>query len=176
MAISKAKKESIVAGLVEELRAATAIYVIDYKGLSEADDNMLRKQMHGKSVSYRVVKNTLVKKALEAAGVSGLDNVLAGVTALAFGSADEPMAPAKIFKEFIKGHEDQLVVKAISMDGSVLPGSQLDSVASMPNRQEMLSQIVSIILGPGANLVAIFKGPASKVAGQIKALEEKLQG
>ena len=77
-------------------------------------------------------------------------------------------------KEFIKGHEDQLVVKAISMDGSVLPGSQLDTVASMPNRQEMLSQIVSIILGPGANLVAVFKGPASKVAGQIKALEEKV--
>ena len=46
----------------------------------------------------------------------------------------------------------------------------------MPNRQEMLSQIVSIILGPGANLVAIFKGPASRVAGQVKALEEKLQG
>ena len=121
MAISKAKKESIVAGLVEELRAATAIYVLDYKGLSEADDNMLRKQMHGKSVSYRVVKNTLVKKALEAAGVSGLDGVLSGVTALAFGSADEPMAPAKIFKEFIKGQLE----KAESAEHNRLTGAGL---------------------------------------------------
>ncbi len=176
MAITKAKKESIVKELVDDLRAASAIYVIDYKGLSEVDDNLLRKKMHGASIEYRVVKNSLIKHALEQAGVQGLDNVLQGVTSLAFGSADEPMAPAKVFKEFMKGREEQMSVKAITMDGTVLPGSALDSVASMPNRKEMLSQIVSIILGPGANLVAIFKGPASRVAGQVKALEEKLQG
>jgi large subunit ribosomal protein L10 len=176
MAITLAKKKTIVNELVEDLKSSSAVYLVDYKGISEADDNLLRKQLFAKGIKYRVVKNTLIQRAFSEVGLSGIENYLRGVTALAFGDAEEPMLPAKEFKSFINGREEQFKVKAISLDGQLIDGSKLDDVASMPGRKEMLSRIVSIILGPGAALVAAINGPATTIAGQIKAVEKKLQG
>ena len=175
MAITLAKKQNTVQKLVEDLKSAGAVYLVDYKGISEADDNILRKKLTTKGIKYRVVKNTLIKRAFAEVGIQGADQYIQGVTALAFGDTEEPMVPAKEFKAFIKGREEQFRVKAISMENQILDGSKLNDVASMPGRVEMLSTLVSIILGPGAALVAAINGPASTIAGQIKAVEQKLQ-
>lgn len=175
MAITREQKEKIVQELVEDLQSAGAVYLVDYKGISEADDNMLRKQLTTKGIKYRVVKNTLIKRAFGEVGLTGADEYVQGVTALAFGDSEEPMVPAKEFKAFIKGRDKQFRVKAISLDNQVIDGSKLDDVASMPSRAEMLSQLASVILGPGAALAAAINGPGSTIAGQVKAVEEKQQ-
>jgi large subunit ribosomal protein L10 len=83
------------------------------------------------------------------------------------------MVPAKIFVDFLKENKEIVKVKSINFDGSVLDGSELVSVSKMPGRKELIAQIVSIAMGPGANLVAALKGPASTVAGQLETLITK---
>lgn len=169
------KKQTKVDALVAEIQGASAVYLVNYQGITVAKDNALRMELQRKGVLYRAVKNTILKRALAAAGIKGLDSFLKGATAIMVGSADDPMLPAKQIVEFHKNNPDFLAAKAINLDGEVLPGSKIEEVSKMPGRLELLGQVVSMILGPGSQLVALFKGPGATIAGQIKALEEKLE-
>jgi large subunit ribosomal protein L10 len=169
------KKQSKVDALVAELQGASAVYLVNYQGITVAKDNALRMNLQRKGVVYRAVKNTILKRALAGVGVTGLDGFLKGATAVMVGRAEDPMLPAREIVEFHKQNPDFLEAKAISLDGQVMPGSKLEDVSKMPGRLELLGQVVSMILGPGAQLVALFKGPGATLAGQVKALEEKLE-
>lgn len=173
MAVTKEDKQQVVAGLVADLQNASAVYLLNYEGVTVPVDTLFRKQMNTKGIAYRVTKNTLLKRALSEVGIEGLDEYLNGVTSIAIGDSEDPMAPAKELVAFLKENKEAYNPKAISLDGNVMSGESLEDVSKMPGRKELIAQIVNIAIGPGANLVAILKGPGSKIAGAIESIEEK---
>jgi large subunit ribosomal protein L10 len=175
MAMNKDQKKQIVADLASNLGQSGAIYVIDYAGLKVMDDNAFRKTLTLKGITYRAVKNTLLKRAFAEVGVTGIDKHLAGVTSVLLGSIEDPMGPAKELVAFLKVKNEVMRVKVIHLDGQNISGNQLESVSKMPGRKELIAKVVSMILGPGASLVAAISGPGSTVAGQVKTIEEKTQ-
>ena len=175
ISLQKQKKQEKVNTLAKEFETASAIYLLDFERITVAQDNALRMNLRKKGVAYRAVKNRLIKEAFKKANISGLDSYLRGATSFMLGTAEDPMLPAREVVDFHKANPDILKPKGISLDGSSMQGSELENLAKMPGKTEILGQVVSLMLSPGANLIALIKGPGSKIAGQIKALEEKLE-
>jgi len=175
ISLQKQKKQEFVDSLAKDLSAAAAIYLLDFQRITVIQDNALRLNLRRKGISYRAAKNRLVREALKKANIAGLDSYLKGATSIMLGSAEDPMLPAREIAEFHKTSPDILKAKGISLDNSPMNGSELDNLARMPGKKEILGQVVSLMLSPGANLIALIKGPGAKIAGQIKALEEKLE-
>ena len=169
------KKHATVDALVSDFEGAQAVYLLNFQGLTVEKDNTLRKAMRVKGIKYRAVKNTLLERVLAKMGIEGMDKYLIGATAVMIGTAEDPMQPAREIVDFHKANPDFLAVKGITLDGTVMAGSEVENLSKMPGKKDLLAQIVSIVLGPGANLVALIKGPGSTIAGQVKALEEKLE-
>jgi large subunit ribosomal protein L10 len=168
------KKQGLVEEVHQDIENSSAIYLINFEGITVETDNEFRQNLNQKGIRYRAVKNTLLKRALEKSNIQGLDNYLVGTTAIMLGDNEDPMLPAKELVQFYKKNPDLLPVKGVSMEGDVIEGNKISDLAKMPGRQEMIAQIVSIALSPGANLVAILKGPGSTIASQLKTLVEKL--
>jgi large subunit ribosomal protein L10 len=175
ISVQKQKKQELVDSLAKDFSAAAAIYLLDFQKITVAQDNALRINLRKKGIYYKAAKNRLVREAFKKANISGLDSYLKGATSVMLGGADDPMLPAREVVEFHKANPDILNAKGISLDGSSLKGGELENLAKMPGKKEILGQIISLTLSPGANLIAIIKGPGAKIAGQIKALEEKLE-
>ena len=122
-------------------------------------------------VEYLVAKNTLLRKVDEDNKVKGLDSVLKGSTAIAI-SYHEPVAPAKVIKEFTK-ENDLPNVKGILFDGAVLPGEDFKRLANMPNKDEMLAQLVSMLKSPVQKFVSTISSPMQDALGVLNSLKEK---
>jgi large subunit ribosomal protein L10 len=175
ISVQKQKKQELIDSLAKDFSAAASIYLLDFQRITVAQDNALRINLRKKGVPYRAAKNRLIREALKKAGIAGLDGYLKGATSIMLGNAEDPMLPAREVFEFHKANAGILNAKGISLDGSCLKGSELDNLAKMPGKKEILGQVVSLALSPGANLIALIKGPGAKIAGQVKALEEKLE-
>ncbi|MDR0517850.1 MAG: 50S ribosomal protein L10 [Fibromonadaceae bacterium] len=175
ISLQKQKKQEFVESLAKEFSAAASIYLLDFNKITVAQDNALRINLRKKGIAYKAAKNRLIREALKKASISGLDLYLKGATSVMLGNAEDPMLPAREVVDFHKANPEILKTKGISLDGSSLKGSELENLAKMPGKNEMLGQVISLMLSPGSNLIALIKGPGSKIAGQIKALEEKLE-
>ena len=175
ISLQKQKKREFVDSLAKELSVAASIYLLDFQKITVAQDNALRLNLRKKGISYRAAKNRLIREALKKANITGLDSYLKGATSIMLGGVEDPMLPAREVVEFHKANPDILKAKGISLDNSPMKGSELENLAKMPGKNEILGQVVSLMLSPGANLIALIKGPGAKVAGQIKALEKKLE-
>lgn len=158
------KKQQTVDALVESFKGATAVYLLNYQGITVDKDNALRKALAAKGVKYHAVKNTLLKRVLEALKVEGLNDMLTGATSVMVGYEEDPLLPAREIEAFHKANPDILVAKSIFLDGKAMPGSEVVNLAKIPDRKGMIAMIVSIALGPG-----------STIAGQLKTLQEKLE-
>ena len=158
------KKQQTVDALVESFNGATAVYLLNYQGMTVEKDNALRKALASKGVKYHAVKNTLLKRVLAALKVEGLDDLLTGATSVMVGFEEDPLLPAREIEAFHKANPDFLVAKSVYLDGKAMPGSEVVNLSKIPDRKGMIAQIVSIALGPG-----------STIAGQIKTLQEKLE-
>jgi len=169
------KKQELINSLAKDFSAAASIYLLDFQRITVAQDNALRINLRKKNIAYKAAKNRLIREALKKANISGLESYLKGSTSFMLGNAEDPMLPAREVVEFHKASPDILKAKGISLDGSSLKGSELENLAKMPGKNEILGQVISLTLSPGANLIALIKGPGAKIAGQIKALEEKLE-
>ncbi len=168
-------KSEVVSELTDSLKGTSGVYLADFTGLTVEKVTLLRRNLRKKGVSMRVAKNTLIQRALANVGVQGLDGYLAGPTALILADKEDPIAPAKMLADFLKQNENALALKGVHIDGQVYPGEQMETLAKMPGKRELQAQVVSLALGAGGNLLALFKGPGAKIAGQIKGLIEKLE-
>ncbi len=168
-----APKNEAVVQMTESIQGSSGIYLADFTGLTVEKVTVLRSTLRKKGLSMRVSKNTLIRRALNNVGVQGLDKYLTGPTAVILADNEDPMAPAKLLVEFLKTNEDAIKIKTIHIDGQAYGGDQLTSLSKMPGKRELQSQVVSIALGAGANLLALFKGPGSKLASQLQAYIEK---
>jgi large subunit ribosomal protein L10 len=157
--------------LKETFLKAKAIYFTEYHGLNVGDITKLRSEFFKADVEYKVAKNTLIKLAAEQNMISGLDEVLIGSTAIAI-AYDEPVAPAKVIKEFTKDN-DLPTVKGILFDGEFLPGEEFKKLADMPNKEELLSQLVAMLNSPLQKLASTLIAPIQNAVGVLNNLKEK---
>lgn len=158
------KKQQTVDAIVESFKGATAIYLLNYQGITVEKDSLLRRNLKAKGVKYCAVKNTLLKRVLAKLDVKGLDDALVGATSVMVGFEEDPLLPAREIEAFHKTNADFLIAKSIFVDGKMMPSSAVVNLSKIPDRKGMLAQLVTIILGPG-----------STIAGQLKTITEKLE-
>tara|TARA_B100001105_G_C22269596_1_gene390393 strand:+ start:131 stop:649 length:519 start_codon:yes stop_codon:yes gene_type:complete len=157
---STLNKEQVIE-LTEKLKKAKAIYFTDYLGLDVSSITKLRKEFFDQEVEFLVAKNTLIKLAAENNKITGLEEFLSGPTALAI-SYDEPVKPARVIKKFAKMHIKP-DVKGILFEGEVLEKDRFESIASLPNREELLSHFVGTIQSPLTGLAKILNASMSNM-------------
>lgn len=138
-------KQAQVAQLAEKMKAATTGVVVDYKGISVADDTKLRKELREAGVEYKVVKNTILGRAADECGFGELKNVLEGTTAIAF--SGDYTAAAKILSKFADSQKDIFTIKAGFCDGEVIDVNGVKRLASMPSKEGLLSMLCSALQG-----------------------------
>lgn len=138
-------KQLVVQELVEKLRSNRGTVLTDYRGITVAKDTDLRAKLRKAGVEYRVVKNTLLQLAAEAAGIEGLDKYLQGPTAIAM--SVDPVAPAKTLSEWVKVNK-LLEIKGGIYEGKVFDQAGMAVIAALPPREIMLSSVLGTILAP----------------------------
>jgi large subunit ribosomal protein L10 len=157
--------------LSEKFSRAKAIYFTEYHGLKVSEITKLRSDFFNSNIEFLVAKNTILKLAAQKNKITGLGDMLKGSTAIAI-SYDEPVTPAKVIKNFNKDN-DLPSVKGILFDGEVLPGSELKKLANMASKEEMLSQLVSMLQNPIQKFVSTISSPMQNVIGVINNLKDK---
>ena len=139
------QKEEIVNKLAEELKDAKLILLADYRGITVEDVTKLRKEVRETNAEYKVIKNNIVKRALDANGESGLDDLLEGPTAV-ITSKEVYLAPAKAIYNFTKDH-DFYKIKGGIIEGKVMTAEEIITLAKLPSRQELLAKLAGSLLG-----------------------------
>jgi len=170
--MAKANKATSVAELAEHFRTSNAAVLTEYRGLTVAQLKRLRRAL-GPTVTYALVKNTLTKIAARDAGVSGLDDLLAGPSAIAFVKGD-PVEAAKGIKQFAKD-VPALVIKGGYMDGVVLDASGVQRIADLESREVLLSKLAGAMKAKQSQAAALFAAPLAKGARALGALQAKLE-
>ena len=168
--MARPDKVAAVAEIADEFRGASASVVTEYRGLTVAQLTTLRRAL-GPDVSYRIAKNTLVKRAAQDAGVDGLDALLVGPTAIAFVTG-EPVDAAKALRDFAKDNK-ALVIKGGFMDGNALSVDEVNRIADLESREVLLAKLAGAMKGNLSKAAGLFAAPASQVARLAQALADK---
>ena len=153
-------KEQIVSDYAEKLAKAKSFVVVDYRGLTVAEDTQLRKELRENNVEYAVVKNRLTLRAMEKAGFTGLDQVLTGPTAVAI-SYDDAVAPAKVLVTNAKKN-NKLEVKGGMVEGKILSVDEVNGVASIPAKPVLIAQLLGMLQTPIRGLAVALSEIAKK--------------
>lgn len=154
------KKQKQVAELAELIKSSVAGVVVDYKGISVADDTALRKELREAGIKYTVVKNTLLGRAIEGTDLESMKEVLEGTTAIAV-SPEDHVAAARILAKFADSH-DSFKIKAGYLDGKVIDLETINSLAKLPSREILL-----------ATVVGAFQAPIAAFARAVQAIVDK---
>jgi large subunit ribosomal protein L10 len=170
--MAKPNKASTVAEIAEHFRGSNAAVLTEYRGLSVAQMKNLRRAL-GSEVTYAVVKNTLTKIAAHDAGVTGLDALLEGPSAIAFVSGD-PVDAARGIRDFAKDNP-ALVIKGGIMDGAVLSAADITKLANLEPREVLLAKLAGAMKAKQSQAAALFAAPLSKTARTLAALQSKLE-
>jgi len=160
-------KVAIVQEIMTEMKSAGVYYLVDFRSLSVAEVTDLRGRLRTVDASLTVVKNTLAKRAAVEAGVEGLDALLEGPTAIAFCRGDA-VAPAKVLQGFIR-EKKKLAIKGGYLQNRVLQGAQVEQLATLPSREELIAKVVSGIAAPLYGLATVLTGP---IRGFVVALDQ----
>ncbi len=158
------EKKAIVTSLTDRLKGAACGVFVDYKGITVAEDTELRNELRSQNVEYTVVKNTLLRFAVDNIGLNELDPILNGSTSLAT-SAEDPIAPIRVISEFSKKLTDHFTIKAAYMDGKILSESEIKALADLPSKQVLQAQVLGTMLAPITSLAIVLKAIAEKNGG-----------
>ena len=157
-------KKATVAQIKEKLTTAQSVVLVDYRGLNVAEVTELRKQFRAAGVEYAVLKNSLVGIAAKEVGIEGLDSILEGPTALAFGMTDA-VAPAKIIAEFAKKN-DKLKVKAGILDGAILDVAGVEKLSAIPSREVLIAKVMGSMMSAVSKFVYVLEAIRKQKAGE----------
>ena len=155
-----AEKQAIVEELTEKLRGITGI-LVDYSGVTVAEDTEMRAKLRNENVDYSVVKNTLMRLAIKNVGLEELDPLLNGTTSLAV-SKDDAVAPAKIIKEYAAKFVNHFEIKGGFYDGKVISLQEINSLASIPALPVLQAQVLGTMLAPIVQFALVIKAIAEK--------------
>ena len=153
-------KKNAVEEIKNLISSSKSIVLVDYKGINVSDDTALRKSMRENNVVYKVIKNTLFKKACEQLGVTGLDEALNGTTAFAFSGEDETNAP-RLVKNAMKDYK-ALSIKAGVYNNSAIDEKAVLTLANIPSKETLLAQLLYVLNAPVSGLARAIKAIADK--------------
>ena len=158
-------KSQVVAEIVEKLQKSSSTIVVDYKGLTVEEVTELRKKMREAGVEYKVYKNTLVRRAAKEVGIEEFNNeLLVGTNAIAFGY-DDPIAPARVIKEFMEAHP-KMQLKMGVVEGTFYNEAQIVEFANIPPTEVLLAKLLGSLKAPMSNFVYLLDALVKKQEGQ----------
>jgi len=170
MALRLEDKKTLVAEVNAVAGTALSLVAAEYRGLTVDQMTALRKDAREAGVYMRVVKNTLARRAVEGTDFECVKKDLSGPLLLAF-SKEEPGAAARVVKSFAKDN-DQLVARLVSIGGKLLPGSDLERLASLPTREQALSMLIGVLQAPIAKFVRTLNEPVTKLVRTVAAVKD----
>jgi large subunit ribosomal protein L10 len=173
VAIRLEDKQQIVSEVNEAATSALSAVLADYRGVSVSALTQLRKNARQNNVYLRVVRNTLLKRAVAGTEYECIQDVLVGPTILAF-SMEDPGAAARVLKEFAKAN-DKFEIKALSVGGKLLGADQIDALATLPTYGQAVSMLMSVMLAPVTKLVQTFNEVPTKVTRAVAAVRDQKQ-
>ncbi|GAC1511376.1 MAG: 50S ribosomal protein L10 [Candidatus Dormibacteraceae bacterium] len=170
----KEQKAEQVEVLTEKLKKAKVAVLTDYRGLRVSQIQDLRSKLRGGDVEYRVVKNTLARRAAEAAGYPQFKDGLKGPVAIALGYDDLSIA-SKLINEWVRTTRLKLDVVGGLVEGKVFSGDQIKSLADLPSRETLIAQLMGTLQSPVAQLVGIMQTPLQQLLGTLNAYKTTLE-
>ena len=157
-------KKTVVAGIKEKFEKAQTVVLVDYRGLTVAEDTELRNQLRKAGVEYAVLKNTMINRAIEGMNVDEMHASLEGPTAVAFGYEDM-IAPAKILSEFAKKSK-KLTIKCGVCDGAYLNADGVEALASLPSKEVLIAKIMGSMMSSVSKFVYCVEAIRKQKAGE----------
>ena len=151
-------KKAVVSEISEKMKNSASTVVVEYRGLTVAEVTQLRRNLREEGVEFKVYKNKLAQRAAEDAGVNALTESLTGPNAIAFGN--DAVAPSRVLAKFAKEHEN-LVLKAGIVEGKVVDVETIKQLSALPNRDGMLSMLLSCLQAPVRNYACVVKAVAA---------------
>ncbi|CUS82894.1 LSU ribosomal protein L10P [Candidatus Kryptobacter tengchongensis] len=172
--MKREEKAKIVEEITEKISRARGLVLTDFTKMTVAEVNELRKELKSAKVDYKVVKNTLLKIAMQnVGGYDGLFKYLEGPTAVAFGY-DDPITPVRLIKK-VKSKIEKPAVKAIFVEGQIYDGSKLDELANLPSKSDIIAGIIGSIAAPASGIVWTLNAVLSELVLVIDAIAKKLE-
>ncbi|WLQ13786.1 50S ribosomal protein L10 [Hahella aquimaris] len=173
MAIRLEDKKAIVAEVNETASKALSLVIADYRGVTSNKMSELRAKARAESVSLRVVRNTLARRAVDGTEYECAREAFVGPTILAF-SMEDPGAAARLLKDYAK-ENDKFEIKALAVGGEMLGADQIDRLAKLPTRDQALAMLMSVMQAPVTKLARTLNEIPSKVTRAVAAVRDKKQ-
>jgi large subunit ribosomal protein L10 len=170
--LKKEDKEKLIAELADKLSKSTIVIATDYRGLNAKDMVSLRRQLRVAGVEYQVAKNTLTKFAADKTDHSGIDELLFGPLALAFGY-DDVVKPAKILNDFIKASGANLKIKGGLLDKKLLRPQDVISLANTPSKEVLLAMLLGRLNAPLQGLHTLLSSPIRGLAYALNSIAQQ---
>ena len=175
MALNLEQKKRVVAEVSEIAQNALSVVAAEYHGLGADDITTLRKQARDRGVCLRVIKNTLAKRAVQGTEFECMQDKLTGPLMFGF-CRENPGDAARLFRDFAKEHDDALHVKVIVIGGEALGSDALERVASLPTREQALSQLLGTMQAPIAKFIGTLNEVPGKLVRTLAAIKDQREG
>ena len=169
----KEEKQEIVKALAEQIKSYGNFYITDTSDLTVASINGIRRKCFDQDITVQVAKNTLIRKALEEAGIDSPEivGILKGSSTMMFSTVGN--APAKLIKDLRKSG-DKPVLKGAFIDSTAFVGdNQLDTLVSLKSKEELVADIIALLQSPAKNVISGLKSGGNTIAGLVKTLQER---
>ena len=166
-------KQAAVADVVDKMKRAQSVIVLDYRGLTVAEVSDLRSKFREAGVEYKVIKNNMLKRAAEELNIEGVDDYFKGPTAVAFGFED-PVAPAKILCKFVKD-VNKTEIKGGILDGKAMDAGKIESLSKLPSKEELIAKMMGSLNAPITNFALALQAIPRGLACALKAVAEQKQ-
>jgi large subunit ribosomal protein L10 len=170
--MERAVKEENIASLKGDLAKATSLVLADFRGINVKNDTALRREFRLNGCKYKVVKNTLLGRAVEGTAMAGLEKLFVGPTAIAY-SFEDPAAPAKIATKVAKG-EEKFIIKGGYVDGQALDAKGVEALSKMPTKDELRSSFLALLVAAPQNFLALLTAAPQQTLGVLAAREQQL--
>ena len=171
MSANKDAKVQLVQDIKEKIQNAKSVVLVKFNGLTVAEDTELRREFRKNNVEYKVLKNTLVKRAFNDVGVTDFDDDLTGPTSVAFG-ADETAA-SKVIVEAAKKYQDKVSVKSAYVDGGKVDVKGVQELAAMPSKEELIAKMLGSMQAPLTNFVGVLTAMPRGLVVALNAIAEQ---
>jgi large subunit ribosomal protein L7/L12 len=172
MKMNREEKQQLVNELHEKFSTATVAILMEFNGLSVSEMTELRQKLRGVKGELRVVKNTLARRAIEGTSMTATQDAFQGPVAVTFGYAD-PVAPARILREFVDKRTEKIKVKIGVVEGQVLESKDLKRLASLPRKEVLIADLMSRMQSPMSGLVGGLQGILRKFVYALSAIQKK---
>ncbi len=167
----KPQKVAKVQEISAKIKETKGVVIVNYRGLNVKEETELRKKLREAGAEYVVLKNTLLSLAAKEQGIEGLEQYLAGPTAVAFGIND-PVAPAKVIRDFIKQNK-KMEIKGGLLGTEVINPAQVEALADLPSKEQLLAMLVRALQGPIAGLVNCLQGNIRNLVYVLEAVRNQ---